>query len=235
MLIKSSLAIGSLKITESECEDLLEQDISVNNKCLALKYQSKLLKKKYGYSNNYYFILSKLWTTASDTENMPAAIFLLGDYYQNIDDYNKAWSAYSDCVKKYPKSPEAKTALLRIEELNKYQPIRADYTPSVDVLKPYQNNGKNTKQNMVNNTYYSVMVGPFKDLKQANRIKKLLDIDDFKKIFKSNNEFYICIGKSNSINAATDVKIRLAEEFEMMGEIVKIESDDNTFYIYEVD
>ena len=233
MLIKSSLATGSLKITEAECENLLGQKLSVDDECLVLKYQSKLLKRKYGYSNNYFYILSKLWTAALNTENMPATIFLLGDYYQNVEDYDKAWSAYSDCVKKYPQSPEAKTASVKIKELTKYAPEKVAYAPAVDILKSPQDNGK--KQSMTKNTYYSVMIGPFKDIKQANRIKKLLDIDDFQKIFKSNNQFHICIGRSNKINVITDIKIRLAEEFEMMGEIVKIESTNNTFYIYEVD
>ena len=234
MLIKSSLAIGSLRITELECENLLEQNISVDDKCLVLKYQSRLLKRKYGYSTNYYFILSQLWTTAANTENMPAAIFLLGDYYQNTGDNNKAWSAFSDCVRKYPKSPEAQKALPRIRELNKHNPKRVNYAPAVDLFRTPQHNEK-PNQNIDGNTHYSVMIGPFKDLKQANRIKKLLDIDNFQRIVKSNNDFYICVGRTNNINRATDIKIRLAEEFEMMGKIVKIESDNNTFYIYEVD
>jgi tetratricopeptide (TPR) repeat protein len=234
-LIKSSLAIGSFEITEFECEDLLEQNISTNDKCLVLKYQSRLFRRKYGYSNNYYFILSRLWEAAQNTENMPAAIFLLGDYYQNINDHNRAWSAYSDCVRRFPNSPEAKKASSRMERLRQHRPRIVNYAPSIDKLESFRHSEQIATQNVNNASFYSVMLGPFRDIQQANRIKRLLDIANFQKIFKSNNRFYVCVGQTNNTNAAGNIRTRLAEEFEMMGQIVKIEVNEDVFYIYEVD
>jgi len=189
----------------------------------------------YGYSRDYYFILSQLWETAANTEHLPSVILLLGDYYQNTNDFNRAWSAYSDCVRRFPKSPEAEIASSRIMALRQHNPKRVDYAPTADKTTLYRHSEKVPTQNIESGIHYSVMIGPFRNIKQANSIKKLLDIDDFQQIFRTDNQFFICIGRVPTINAATNIKIRLAEEFEMMGEIVKIEYSENFFYIYEVD
>ncbi len=246
-LAKALIHLEQFNAAKKVCIDITKSDHSYNNLSDALMLLSYINRNMYGISRSYLYSLSEIISGFKDSGNMPAALYLLGRYYQSKNDYNKAYSAYSDVVAEFPKSPEAGFSKKELSAIAQYNPSKTGYLPDKEAIKKSDNidiqpeiDIDDTEENALNNTnaksdiQYSISLGPFDNIKSAREIKNLIS-KDFQpvEIAEVKNGFFIYAGRFSGIDSALKTKIRLAEEFGINGSIVKIIKDAKKIYIYE--
>jgi tetratricopeptide (TPR) repeat protein len=242
-LAKALIQLEQFDAAKKVCIDITKTDHSYNNLSDALILLSYINRNMFGISRSYLYSLSEIISGFKDSGNMPAALYLLGKYYQAKGDFNKAYSAYSDVVAHFPKSPEAEFSKKELSDIAQHNPSRTGYIPDKDAIRKTDNidiqpeidtEDEADKENAKSDIQYSISLGPFDNIKSARDIKNLIN-KDFQpvEIAEVRNGFYIYAGRFAGIDQALKIKIRLAEEFGINGAIVKILKDAKKIYIYE--
>lgn len=195
-------------------------------------------RKTTGYSRAYLFSLRELITGFPDAPSAPGALYLLGRFYENRGDYSRAYSAYADLMKRYPRAVESGFAAGRMEEVKTHNPAPAPYLPEeaalrqVDPLdlRPEMEQGSVDEEADV---AYAVALGPFSSKAEAERVRRIIS-GEFAPIqsVAVAGRHLVYVGRARDTDAAVALKIRLAEEFAMNGTIVRIRRDENRRYIY---
>lgn len=191
-----------------------------------------------GYSRSYLTTLRDLIVGFRESQIAPAAVYLLGRYYEDKRDYNRAYSAFIDIQRKYPRSPEAVNVRNRLNAITRHNPVLVDYMPTDSAIRssdridirPETEPRDNRKMAGI---VYSVSLGPMRSKRDASDIARLIQRDFSPiRIIRLRNRYLVYAGRVTSTQRAMSIKIRLAEEFGLNGKIVRIVSDSNRTYIY---
>lgn len=174
------------------------------------------------------------YNLGSDPIHSPSILLFLSRYYKITRKYNESFSALKDLQELFPRSPEALTSLYDFEELKK---SGSKYTENylsliqpnnVDILSPEDPVADETSDN-----HYAVSIGPFDSVSNVRKIKKEMT-SDYGSIMLvgTGGKYYLYIGDESTPDGATEIRIRLAEEYGINGRIVQITSENNHEYIY---
>ncbi len=195
-------------------------------------------RKTTGYSRAYLFSLRELVTGFPNAPTAPGALYLLGRFYENGADYGRAHSAYADLMKRYPRAVESGFAAGRMEEVKAHKPTPLPYLPGEAAVRdadpldisPEIEAGQTEDDAEI---AYAVALGPFHSRAEAERVRGIIS-GEFSPIqaVAVAGRHLIYVGRVRDTDAAVSLKIRLAEEFAMNGNIVRIRKDDNRRYIY---
>ena len=179
---------------------------------------------------------SGAWIAAlSKTAYPESALYRAGREFEADNKKNEAFSAYTDCIRKYPRSAEALLSEKRAGILKK---AGAQY------MKTYASAGTSGSAALRlspdrdvetgnSGPVYAVLIGPFYNLKEAKALKKEMTVEfSHAVIVKQSKEFVIYAGRTQDQEEAVALKVRLAEEFGLNGTIVNLEEEDNREYIY---
>jgi len=237
MLFKTASLINLEKYDEAKksCGELLDATHEQKQISVALMYMAMINKKTSGFSSSYANNLKDLASGFSNTDIYPSAVYLLGEYYENKNKTDEAYSAYRDLVEKYPKSPEAGMAQKRLLILEKHNPKTVLYVPNKKIINDSESLDIRPELELTDDSgphYYSIMIGPFPSRKKCDEIKRLLSDFGPSRSIKLGTGFRLLVGKITGSDDALTVKIRLAEEFGINGRIVRISGDQNKKYIY---
>jgi TolA-binding protein len=171
------------------------------------------------------------WAALVREDYPETALYCLAKEYEADGMKHEAFSAYSDLIKKYPRSIEAlyaakpKARLAKAGAKYKSEPVQKKQ--KLVRLVPERAEISGTDDNE-----YAVLIGPFFNLKQAGAIKKEMTSEFARAVIvKKEREFVIYVGRADKENAVS-MKIRLAEEFGFNGTIVNIREEDNSEYFY---
>lgn len=218
-----------------ECIRITESSHDIETLARATHLMAEAERKTSGNSKSYISLIRDLVIGFSDAQISPSILYSLGLYYEQKRDTDKAYSAYSDILKKYPDSPESDMALSGIESLKKDKPVYVRYIPdsktvdeadTIDIEPEYQ---EDTAQG---DTYYCVSIGPFTKRRDTEQIIRLLGNYDDSRVVKTGAGFTIFIGKYADTDHALSVRIRLAEEYGINGSIVRFSTKKTKSYIY---
>ena len=240
-LAKSLIHLEKFDEAKKVCIDITRTNHDYNNLSNSLLLLSYINRNMYGLSRSYLYSLSEIISGFKNSDNMPAALYLLGRYYRSKDEYNKAFSAYSDVVEKFPNSPEAEFSRRELSLMAQYNPSRTAYIPDREAIKKSDNIDiqpeieiEDDKKILKENIQYSISIGPFENIQNARDIKKLIDKDlRHVEIAEVRKGFFIYAGRFAGLDPAVKMRTRLAEELGINGNIVKIIKDADKIYIYE--
>ena len=166
----------------------------------------------------------------SSAKNDPADLYFAGNILEKSKKINEAFTAYSDVIKLFPKSPEAFSSRKRITQLLPFKPVivknylnisedKIDIAPSREITA------------VKGGEYYCVEIGPFYNLNEAKKIRAETRNDYGNSlIVKRQREFAIYIGSFSSPEDALDIKIRLSEELGFNGHIVLVRKNGRNEY-----
>lgn len=218
-----------------ECIRITESTHDFETLANATRLLAETERKTSGNSKSYITLLRELVIGFNESTTAPSILYSLGLYYQQKKDKDKAYSAYSDLLKKYPDSPESDLALSGIESLKKDKPVYVRYLPdsktvneadTIDIEPEY-----NAEQ-VSGDTYYSVSIGPFTKRRETEEIIRLLDSYDDSRVAKTGAGYTIFLGRFSDTDSALAVRIRLAEEYGINGSIVRFSKNKSKSYIY---
>jgi tetratricopeptide (TPR) repeat protein len=237
MLFKTASLINLEKYNEAKKSfgELLDATHEQKPISIALLYMAMINKKTSGFSSSYSNNLRDLASGFSNTDSYPSAVYLLGEYYENKNKTDEAYSAYRDLVEKYPKSPEAGMAQKRLLLLEKQNPKTVFYIPNKKIINDSESLDIRPELELTDDSgphYYSIMIGPFSSKKKCDEMKRLLSDFGPSKSIKLGTGFRLIVGRITGADDALTAKIRLAEEFGINGRIVRISGDQNKKYIY---
>ena len=176
---------------------------------------------------------SGAWAELVKGDYPETALFCLAREYEADGMKDEAFSAYSDLIKKYPHSLEALSSVKPKAALAKrgakYKAVPAAKRQKLERLRPE----REITETDSSSEEYSVLVGPFYNLKEAGKIKKEMTAEFGRAVIvKREKEFVIYVGRAPAQEDAVSMKIRLAEEFGFNGAIVNIREEDNREYFY---
>jgi len=237
LLILAYIYTEQYSMAKKKCLELIDQNHRKNILSRALVLLLYINKRTSGYSKKYIYNLRDLALGFGNSDRSQTIIFLLGEFYENKMDYNKAYSAYIDVITKFPESPEAKLAKKRIKYTLKHNPKRVLYFPNKKIIKDTEIIDIKPEielddNEIDDNKHYSISIGPFKSILRAKKIRKLLNEFKHNRIVRTKSGYIIYIGKMNDSETSLKIKIRLAEEFGINGKIVRILGDSKRTYIY---
>lgn len=206
----------------------------------ALLMMAYLERRTSGYSREYLRRLRDLAVGFRDTSAAPAALYLMGRFYEEAGDYNKAYSAYGDTAKRFPRSPESQFARGRMEGLAEFKPARKSYLPddaelrerdAIDIRPEtdLEDPGDAARREVS----YAVSLGPFYSPGDCREIMDLIKGEAAPiSTVRVGARHMIHAGRFSDSDSALPLKIRLAEEFGLNGTIVRIRASENRRYIY---
>ncbi len=235
MAAHSAVKSGNLSRGEKLCRELQKNDHRYHYMARSLFLLASIARKKSGYSRSYIYALREILKGFTKSEVYPSALFLTGEFYLHHGDNNRAFSAFSDLVEKYPRALESFEARKHLKELKKGNPKRSPYVPdqkilektdSIDISPERPLPDKNT------GTCYSVAVGPLHTLGDSNRIYRLIKPYGSIKSFRTRYGYTHYIGCFPSTRGALALKVRLAEEMGINGTIARIDASGRGNYIY---
>ena len=238
--VKALIHLERFDDAKKTCMTIIKTDHDYESLGSTLLLLTHINKNIYGYSKSYLESLNEIITGFDKSGSITTALYLLGLYYEKKEAYDKAFSAYSDIVLKFPNSPEAGLSKTRIESLKRFNPSRTAYLPDKESLKKAEaidiepeTDAPEEKINE-NNIDYAISLGPFDNIKSAREIKDLIN-KDFEpvEIAEIRTGFSVYAGRFSTVDSAIRTKIRLAEEFGINGRVVKIVRDSKRLYIYE--
>ncbi len=238
---KACIQLEMFEDARDICKKITRQDNDPENISEALLLLSFVNKKISGFSRGYLYYLNELLRDFQRSKKMPTAIYMLGNYYESRRDFDRAYSAYIDISRRFPQSPESIFARRRLAGIERYMPRKVDYIPdrrlikksdNIDIKPEIDTNGSARDDAQI---AYSVSLGPFSDINRAEKIRDLIkeDFNPIKIVETRRKKFVIYVGRLSDSDIAISMKIRLAEEFGMNGNIVRIIKDKKRLYIYE--
>jgi tetratricopeptide (TPR) repeat protein len=232
--VEASMMTGDFPEADAQNKYLLDNIREYNTLAGSLIARSYIKKNTGGFSRDYIYTLRETAIGFYESEYMPTALYLLGEFYENSGDYDRAWSAYSDLTAHFPESPESEYAADRTAALMKHKPSRKGYIPTEKIVKSAPSldiSPESEYENTEGSSYYAVSIGPFDASRDADRIRKLPGLSDSKKA-KTRSGYSIFAGRFSSREEAYRMKIRLAEEFGLNGHITRITEKGGRAYIY---
>ena len=235
MRAASLIMLEDFDSCREECIRITESTHDFEILARATRIMAEVERKVSGNSKSYISLLRELVTGFSESQISPSILYSLGLYYEQKRDKDKAYSAYSDILKKYPDSPEADMALNGIESLKQEKPSYVKYLPdnetvneadTIDIEPDYQ------PEDAAGKTYYSVSIGPFTKRRDTEKIIRLLGSYEDSHVVKTGAGYTIFLGRFPGTDSALAVRIRLAEEYGINGEIVRFSKNKSKSYIY---
>lgn len=235
-LIIARMHGGDYAGAEKECRRRFDADHDYNSMARSLLILSQIVRETTGFSREYIATIRDIALGYADSDVIQAALYFLGEFYENRKMYDEAYSAYSDLVLKYPGSPEAAEAAGRCAALKKYNPRRVIYLPGKKLVD-------NTEQLDIHPetdaaatedaaVYYSISVGPLASVKKAKELAALLKGFDSIRTVKLKGGYALYVGRKPGEESVLKLKIRLAEEYGINGRIVRISGNGSRSYIY---
>ncbi len=235
---KALVHLGRYDEARAVCRRATETNRNYSELADALLLLAYVERKSTGYSRAYLYSLRELITGFPDAPAAPAALYLLGRFYENRADYGRAYSAYADLMKRYPRAVESGLAVGRMQEVKAHTPSPLPYLPEEAVIRgaealdirPEMETGQIDDDTDI---VYAIALGPFHSGAEAERIRKIIS-GEFTPIQAVSvaGRHMIYVGRARDTDSAISLKIRLAEEFAMNGNIVRIRKDENRRYIY---
>jgi tetratricopeptide (TPR) repeat protein len=233
--VLSLLNLGRYDEADRECRILNNENHGYEELASSLIIMSYILKNETGHSKEYFSILTELANGFSSSKNHSSILYLLAEFYESKKNFDRAFSAYSDIIGLYPKSPEASMAADKIKKIQKYNPKKTSYLPesnyaddsgSIDIKPEIDIDNADAE------SYYSVSITGFSDKNEALEIKKITDKIGESITVKVKNGYSIYIGKFSTQDEVITAKVRLAEEYGINGNIVRISGGKEKRYIY---
>ena len=230
------LRTGDYDRAEKACRSRIESDHDYNNLARTLLVLASIHKSTTGLSREYIADLRELAQGYGTTDAYPAALYMLGDFYEQKQKYNESYSAYTDLVAKYPGSPEAMEAAKKLMEVTKHDPHRVFYLPGRKIVDDTESIDitpeKDVPEENESAVYYAVYVGPFDARQSVMAIKKELVEFDPVKTVSMKGGYALYVGKCRNEDEALELRVRLAEEHGLNGRIVRVSSGGKQSYIY---
>lgn len=235
-LIVSLIRLGDYDEAQKECRALIEADHDYNNMARSLLILAHIHKNTSGLSREYITAVRELAVGYGRSDALPAALYLLGEFYERKGMIDESYSAYSDLAAKFPGSPEAAKAARHIDVLKTHAPRRVEYLPGKKIVESTESIDIRPETDLPEDnrdlSFFSISVGPFASVKSANGIRAVLKNFNFLKTVRLKNGYALYVGKSSDEESAMRLKIRLAEEYGINGRIVRISGDGQRSYIY---
>lgn len=238
-LAKANIFLDKLYEARKICQRITQTNHDYNTLSKAILLISHIDKNTTGYSKKYINDLREIIVGFKKADITPTVIYLLGKYYEKKRDYDRSFSAYRDLITKFPKAPESVYARRRLSRLKKYNPRSANYIPDdktidkIDMIDIHPEIDIDEGEGSQRGILYALSLGPFYNLKSTRDIANLIK-NDFKpiSIVRLRRSFVIYVGRFKKSESALSVKIRLAEEFGLNGNIVRIRKDYKKLYLY---
>lgn len=238
-LAKANIFLDRLYEARKICQKITQTNHDYDTLSRAILLISYIDKNTTGYSKKYINDLREIIVGFKQAEITPTVIYLLGKYYEKKRDYDRSYSAYRDLILKFPKSPESVYARRRLSRLEKYNPRLTNYIPddtlidNIDMIDIHPEIDIDEGEGLQSGILYALSLGPFYNLKSTKEIANLIK-SDFKpiSIVRLRRSFVIYVGRFKKSESALSVKIRLAEEFGLNGNIVRIRKDHKKLYLY---
>ena len=173
MRATSLIMLEDFNSCREECIRITESTHDFETLARATHLLAEVERKTSGNSKSYISLLRELVMGFGEARISPSILYSLGLYYEKKKDKDKAYSAYSDVLKKYPDSPESDLALTGIESLKKEKPVYVKYLPdsktvdeadTIDIEPEYQAEATS------GDTYYCVSIGPFTKRRDTEQI-----------------------------------------------------------------
>ncbi|MCL2154959.1 MAG: hypothetical protein FWH53_04760 [Leptospirales bacterium] len=242
MYITSLIMLEEYNIAKEETIKITENTRDLETLSIAISYLAEIEKKMSGNARAYLHSLRELAEGFKKSEIYPSILFRLALFHDEKKDYDRAYSAYSDIVKMFPTSPEANMSAREIERIKKFNPKKAAYIPNIRTIQNTDNIDLSPEHDLKkdnikkdNTNFFSVAIGPFTKLKDADdalRLIKDYDSDSTRKI-KVAYGYMIYLGQYRDTDSALETRIRLAEEYGINGNIVRFSVQGDKSYIYE--
>ncbi len=221
------------------CRDASSSDHSYNELAASLLMSAHAERKTTADSRAYALALGELVAGFPRAECAPSALYNLGKYYEGAGDWNRAYSAFIDLRKKFPRSPEAVFARGGLERLKARNPKRVSYLPDAAIIPPAERLDIRPEREYDHededspDISYRVQMGPFGDAARAREIMRLVK-KDFPpaEMLRVLNRYMVYVGRCGSEAEAAGLKIRLAEELAINGTVVRVKHDGERLYIY---
>lgn len=221
------------------CREASSSDHSYHGLAASLLMAAHAERKSSADSRAYALSLGELITGFPRAECAPAVLYNLGKYYEGAGDWNRAYSAFIDLLKKFPRSPEAVFAKGRLEKLKDRNPSRVSYLPDaakippearIDIRPEYEYEHELEDSPEIS---YRVQMGPFGDAARAREIIRLVKRDfEPAEMLRVANRYMVYVGRCDSEAEAGGLKIRLAEELAINGTVVRVKRNGERLYIY---
>jgi len=235
LYITSCIMLEEYDRAKDECIKITEKthDYTILSRTIFLL--AEIDRKITGNSRAYIYNLRELAAGFKSSEIYPSILFKLGNFYESKDDKDRAFSAYTDIVRNFPESPEAEMSLARIESIKPANPKIVQYIPDMEMVNRTSTidiSPDYAAGNYDNEIYYSITIGPFSRIKDANAIVTLLKNYDHVRIENTTLGHIVYIGKDPDTERALQTRIRLAEEYGINGNIVRFSDHQSRSYIY---
>ena len=238
-MARAYIFLESYEKAEQACKDVTGLTRRYGHLSSALLLLSHINRKTTGYSRSYFTVIRDLVTGFPDSDIAPTALYLLGRSYHERGDWNRAYSAFVEVSRTYPKSPEAIYSAERISSLTRYDPRLVSFIPtdamlkSLDPIDLQTDDGVQEGPVVDEAPFYSVSLGPVDAMSDARKIARLIK-DDFApvRIINMGRRYAVYAGRLKDQRGAMSMKIRLAEELGLNGNIVRIVRDSKKTYIY---
>ena len=235
-LVFSLMQLGDYEGAEHECRQRIGNNHEYNSLAAALLILASIQKKSSGLSKQYIGTIREIARGFGESDAIPAALFFMGEFYEQKKMYDESYSAYSDLMEKYPGSPEAAEGGQRIKSMIKNNPKRVPYLPGKKIVDAADSIDISPEIDIPDSrpatVFYSLSIGPFGSLKGAEEIKRLLNGYDFIKTVRLKNGYAVYVSRSPDEESILKVKIRLAEEHGLNGRIVRVSIDGKNSYSY---
>jgi hypothetical protein len=230
--------LGRLDLAHEECLRMIETSREYGSMARSLLLLSYVIRQKTGNSRDYIYSLRELALGFTKSDITPSTIYLLGKFYESREDWNKAFSAYSDITKRYPRSPEANFSLRRLKALKDKKPRREPYLPDDSTISNTDQFDLQPETDLAENDaldqqwHYSLSIGPFSSRDEAARIERSLAEFGSAQLARTKSGYHLYLGRYPSSDDALTTRIRLAEELGINAHIVRVSHQSRLQYIY---
>ncbi len=234
----ASLKEGRLDDARRQIRLIQARDHRYSYMARSLLLAASIEKRKTGFSRAYIYTLREILLGVKESKIYPSALYMTGEFYLHHGDKNRAYTAFSDLTARYPDAPESIDACSHLRELKKSNPARQSYFPSEKIIKDTDSLDISPEHNISNRPTgpcYSVAVGPFSTQEAGSRIYRLIKGYGRIKSFRTRRGFTHYIGCSSRMETALQLKVRLAEELGINGNIARINQNRGRSIIYGED
>ena len=236
MHITASIMLEDYNTARDESIGLTEHTHNFETLSMALFLLAETEKKISGNSKPYIINLKELATGFGKSEIYPSIIFQLAVFYDEKKDNDRAYSAYSDIVELFPDSPEADISIQNIGKLKKLNPKKVNYLPDNLTVKNTDDLDLSPEYEVkkdIDENYYSVAIGPYTRANDTEVMIRILKKYNSVNKVKTAYGYMIYLGRYGNTESALETRIRLAEEYGINGNIVRVSVHDKKSYIYE--
>ncbi|OHD65446.1 MAG: hypothetical protein A2176_12975 [Spirochaetes bacterium RBG_13_51_14] len=234
-LIISLIHRGEYDSAERECRRFIDANHDYNDLARSMLILAHIYRNEYGLSREYINTIREIILGYGNAEVSQTALFMLAEFYERKKQYDESYSAYMDLIEKYPGSPEASDASVRIKSIMKHHPRRVFYLPGRKIVEDAESIDISPEKDIPEEStsfFYSISVGPFVSLGDANGVKRELNEFDTMRTVRLKKGYALYVGRCPDEESVLKLKIRLAEEYGINGRIVRISGDGERSYIY---